>query len=390
MADEVWEEIATALGTIVTTTERSGNLKKELKNTIAETVSTLRKLLAKLKDSSESKNKAISDLERAVNEIKSQQVEDKEKNKNGHAALSIVTRPEPAERRAQGQVVPSVALSQEPAGSRTQEAVPSGVGRQKLYSSVVGNKTQQQHFRITVKSKQNISAEAIKGILKAKINPTDIKVGINSFKALTDGRVIITTSRKEDAEVLETDIKTKCGEELEAILHRRRNPRMVIRNIPEDITIRNIEETLIKQNPDLHLNAGDINAKFNYETKNHTRNLVIEVNAQTRKLILQKKVKLGWMICKVEDYLVATRCYKCSRFSHRHPECRGEETCPLCAGRHKMKECTANTVDYKCINCATYNLHNKNANICDNHSTLDRQCPSLLALLERYRQNIDY
>jgi hypothetical protein len=177
-------------------------------------------------------------------------------------------------------------------------------------------------------------------------------VGINSFKTLTDGRVLITTSRKE-AEALEMDIKAKCGEELEAILHRRRNPRLVIRNIPEDITTCNIEGTLIKQNPDLYLKAGDINAKYIYEIKKHFRNLVVEVNAQTRKLHLQKKVKLGWIICKVEDYLVATRRFKCSRFKHRHQNCRGKETCPLCAGRHKMKECTANLSEYKCINCAT-------------------------------------
>jgi hypothetical protein len=215
-------------------------------------------------------------------------------------------------------------------------------------------------------------------------------VGINSFKALTDGRVLITTGRKEEAEALEMDIKAKCGEELEVNLHRRRNPRLVIRNIPEDITTSNIDGTLIKQNPDLYLKAGDINAKYNYETKRHTRNLVVEVNAQTRKLLLQKKVKLGWMICKVEFYLVATRCFKCSRFNHRHQDCRGEETCLLCAGHHKMKECTSNSSAYKCINGTTYNLHNKNARICDNHSTLDRNCPSLQVVLERYRQNIDY
>ena len=210
-------------------------------------------------------------------------------------------------------------------------------------------------------------------------------MGINSFKALRVGRVLITTSRKEEAEVLEMDIKTKRGEELEAFLHRQRNPRLVIRNVPEDITTTNIGRTVIKQNPDLYLKAGDINAKFNYVTKKHTQNLVVEVNAQTRKLLLQKKVKLGWLICKVEDYLVATRCFKCSRFNRR-----GEETCPLCAGHHKMKDCTANSYEYKCMNCTTYNLHNKNARIYDNHSTLDRNCPSLQVLSERYRQNIDY
>jgi len=170
--------------------------------------------------------------------------------------------------------------------------------------------------KITVKSKDSLSAEAIEGIHKSKISPTDIKVGINSFKALTYGRVLIKTSRKKEAEALEMDIKTKCGEKLEAILHRRRNSRLVIRNIPEDITISNIEGTLIKQNPDLYLKAGDIIAKYNYETKKHSQNLVVEVNVQTRKLFLQKKVKLGWMICKVEDYLVDTMCFKCSRFNH--------------------------------------------------------------------------
>jgi hypothetical protein len=371
MADEVWEDIEAALGTIVSTTDKSGNMKKELKNTISETVSTLRILLVKVKDISESKTKALYDLETEVTKMKAQNEDGRVKYCKGHAAPSFIPR-------------------HEPAGSRAQGAAPSGDRREMLYSAAIGNKTQQQQFKISVKSKAKLSAEAVKGILKSKINPTDIKVGINSFKALTDGRVLITTNRKEEAEALEADIKSKCGEELEAILHRRRNPRLVIRNIPEDITTSNIEGTLINQNPDLSLKAGDITAKYTYETKYHSRNLVVEVNAQTRKILLQKKVKLGWMICKAEDYLVATRCYKCSRFNHRHQDCRGEETCPLCAGRHKMKECTAKSTDYKCTNCATYNLHNKNARICDNHSTLDRNCPSLLALLERYRQNIDY
>jgi hypothetical protein len=316
MADEVWEDIATALNTIVSTTDKSGNMKKELKNTISETVSMLRKLLVKLKDISESKTKAISDLEKAVTKMRALYEDRREKCNTGRAAPSVTPSQELVGSRAQGHTAPSVITSQEPAGSRAQGAAPLGDRREKLYSAALVNSIQHQHFKITVKSKKSLSAEAIKGILKSKINPTDIKVGINSFKALRDGRVLITTSRKEDAEALEMDIKAKCGEELEANLHRRGNPRLVIRNIPEDSTTSNIEGTLIKQNPDLYLKAGDITVKYNYETKRHTRNLVVEVKAQTQKLLLQKKVKLGWLICKVEDYLVATRCFKCSSFNH--------------------------------------------------------------------------
>jgi hypothetical protein len=88
-------------------------------------------------------------------------------------------------------------------------------------------------------------------------------------------------------------------------------PRLVIRNISEDITTRYIERTLVNQNPDLSLKAGGITEKYIFETKKHSRNLVVEDNAQTRKLLLQNNDKLGWMICKVEDCLVATRCFKC-------------------------------------------------------------------------------
>ena len=34
--------------------------------------------------------------------------------------------------------------------------------------------------------------------------------------------------------------------------------------------------------------------------------LAMEVSGQTRKLLLHKKVELGWQICKIEDYV----CYQ--------------------------------------------------------------------------------
>jgi hypothetical protein len=49
MVDGESEGIMNALNTIVSTTGRSGNMKKELKQTIFETVSTLRNLFVKLR-----------------------------------------------------------------------------------------------------------------------------------------------------------------------------------------------------------------------------------------------------------------------------------------------------------------------------------------------------
>ena len=82
----------------------------------------------------------------------------------------------------------------------------------------------------------------------------------------------------------------KCGEELEVNSQKLRLPRLVILNIPEEISVDNVEETLLAQNSDINLKQGDINAKFSYQTKKHGRNLVIEVEAGTWKLLLQKRL----------------------------------------------------------------------------------------------------
>jgi len=169
-----------------------------------------------------------------------------------------------------------------------------------------------------------------------------------------------------------------------------RNPRLVIINIPEEISIGNLENTLLAQNTDVNLKQGDIEAKFSYETRKHTRNLMMEVSAQIRKLLLHKKAKLGWQICKIEDYVAATGCYKHSIFNHRARDCRADETCPLCAGSHKLKECTTNPQEYKCMKCLSYNKQNQNIPICVNHTSLYKNCPNLHAIVEKHRKNTDY
>jgi hypothetical protein len=109
-----------------------------------------------------------------------------------------------------------------------------------------------KRFKLTIKSKGNQSPEAIKGLLKTKINPTEIKVGINTIKSLRNGKVLIETNSKEEIEALEKDINAKRGGDLEANIYKLRNSRLVIYNIPEDISTRNVEDTLMAQNPDLN------------------------------------------------------------------------------------------------------------------------------------------
>ena len=95
---------------------------------------------------------------------------------------------------------------------------------------------------MTVRSRDTHAPEIIKQILKAKIKPSEIKFGINTFKTLNSGKVLIETNSKEEIEAMEKDIPAKCEDDLEINIHTLRKPRLIILNIPEDISTRNIED----------------------------------------------------------------------------------------------------------------------------------------------------
>jgi hypothetical protein len=52
-----------------------------------------------------------------------------------------------------------------------------------------------------------------------------------------------------------------------------------------------------------------------FRTKRGEINMIVEVGPVTRKKLLRSKLKMGWLICRAGDYLVAKRCYKCSRYN---------------------------------------------------------------------------
>ena len=371
-------DIEAALNKIVNTTEQSGNMRKELKKTIYETVSTLRNLFVTLKVQIE---EGKSEKGRLESELRDTKITLGEREKYGNKD-DTGRQPETSSDR--------------------REEPPTPVGRQvlpphkhsptlnnKLYSDVVAGRDGKK-FTLTLRSKENHTPEGIIRVLKEKVNPTEIKVGITSLRTMRDGRVLIETGSKNEMNLLGDKIREECAETLVVNMQTLRKPRMIILNTPTEVTPENFLEILTQQNSELAMAGGTIAPKFCYTTKRGNRNMVIEVNSDTRKILLQNRVKLGWTLCKVDDYMVAKRCFRCSRFNHTHKECKGEEACPLCTGSHKLKECKAATSEHKCINCIAYNRHHSNTQIDTAHSSLDKKCPSLLAVLDKYKKNTDY
>jgi len=175
-----------------------------------------------------------------------------------------------------------------------------------------------------VKPRHSQSTEEIKRLIKSKIDPVNTKIGIRTFKSLKNGNFLDAADSKEEIETVSSQIGNICVDQAEINLQKGRKPRLIIYNLPDAVTLENPEDIMLAQNTDLKLPKRDIKTKFIFKTKRNTRNLLVELNAQTRRQMVQNKLKLEWMICSIEDYVSVNRCVKCSRYNHWHTECKSE------------------------------------------------------------------
>jgi hypothetical protein len=97
------------------------------------------------------------------------------------------------------QVAPSMDRQKTPATNTRGLQHPSS-NRKMYYSDIVAGRKDERKFKVTVRSKENHTPETIKELIKAKINPTEMKVGISTFKTLKDGRILIKAVSKEEIE----------------------------------------------------------------------------------------------------------------------------------------------------------------------------------------------
>jgi len=195
-------------------------------------------------------------------------------------------------------------------------------------------------YKLFVKSKNNQSAEYTRTLLKSKVKPTQMKVGISALKTLKNGQLLIESEKKSELEEVCKKINEACGEELESYMPTLTNPRIIVFNVTEDIISEKVAQAIVLQNSELNLNENEIKSKFVFENRKRHKNLVIEVNSEICKCLVDRKLKIGWHICKSSDYLCVTHCYKCSKYNHGAQECFGD-VCPYCAQSHTMHECKA-------------------------------------------------
>jgi hypothetical protein len=165
---------------------------------------------------------------------------------------------------------------------------------------------------ITLTSKDETQTpKQIKTQLKKSINPTDIKVGIKAIRTISERRILIETGSEEEINTLSSETDTKLGERLEITKHRLRKLRLIMYNVPEEITTQNVATIIEAQNPEIQSNVEDIEAKYKFKDRKRRHNIVMEVGPQIRLQILQIKLKIGLEICNISisDMYIETILY---------------------------------------------------------------------------------
>jgi hypothetical protein len=212
MADDVKSQFESVLKTLLDITQTSGNLRKDLKQDIVQSVSTLRNIIVNLKNCGEGQTIKINELAGELRKAKAEIRESRFVNLKGRELPS------------RGGIWQHPTIS-------VQNELPSIGGAKKLYSEAVRSSAEKR-YKLLVQSKMNLPTETIENSLKTNVNPTAMKIGVKSFKSLKDGRVHIEAGTSAEIDLLSTSIRDKCGEDLEVYVPKLRKPRMIIHNVP--------------------------------------------------------------------------------------------------------------------------------------------------------------
>ena len=231
------------------------------------------------------------------------------------------------------------------------------------------------------------SADATKAELMKTFNPQKEKVQIKNIRKTKLG-LVVETATEEDLQKLEKNASISSKFVLER--PQKRRPRVIIYDVPRDVKEEELSMAVFEQNNALASSASDLAVNFKPKFRtgkkdSETTNWVVEVGPDVRKVLLNaRKLFIGWRACKVQDYLLVARCFKCQGFGHIAKHCDREEVCSHCADSgHKSADCTKKSHGKKCANCLRMKRD-------AGHDTTDKQCPLYKTALERQINSTDY
>lgn len=206
------------------------------------------------------------------------------------------------------------------------------------------SRKKQKAYTVIVEGKKGQKASDIKIQLMREIDPRTEGIHIKAVRQTRTEKLVIETTSEVEAEKLKAN-KVFRTEELNARAPIRRGPRILIYDVPKDVTNEALGESILEQNMERLQEAGIDKTVFVegfkpiYEMGKREQDRVhhvAEVTPAVRSGLLKiRKVFIGWMSCKMVDHVTISQCYNCQSFGHIASKCPQEG--PTCWMWHLRK-----------------------------------------------------
>lgn len=263
----------------------------------------------------------------------------------------------------------------------------SGIGKK------TKTKPKKNHSVIVSSSKPELNtAEKVKKVLLEAIDPISNRIRIKNVKKTNSGKVLVETHSSGDLQKISSSQCLK-NRGLTTALPTARRPRIIIYDIPKEMEVEEIKRAIFNQNPELFESieydvfAENCNFRFRVGKKDQSQaNWVIEATPEIRnRLRSASRVYVGWVRCRILDFISVTRCFKCLDLGHIAKYCRAaEDTCSHCGLRgHRRDGCQNLSGPKACGLCRRRGREH-------DHAVDDKNCPSFKIAQDRYEQTIDY
>ena len=223
----------------------------------------------------------------------------------------------------------------------------------------------------------NNSEKTKEAVLKI-VSPVAEKLKVKHIKKISGNGILVETAGQKD---LTTLLKYRKLREAGFVINvlAKKCPRVIICDVSRANNDEEIMKALIEQN--LETNTKEMfrrQVRLAFKTGDRKKerlsagNWVVETSKEAREILIKKeRIYIGWNCYRVQDYLVATRCYKCHNFGHTAKYCRNDkEICGHCAEEgHAFKNCPNENKNPVCRNC-------KRSGKTSSYAVMDKACLS--------------
>jgi len=273
----------------------------------------------------------------------------------------------------------------------------SGMINKAHNSSVTIKKLQPRDKIILIKTKPEAAEDSkadqatLRETLRRAIPPEEnakIKRAVN----MRSGGILLVLDPKEDKNKILKKLEPH-HEKIQVSEPNDRKPRMILYNVPSDLTSDELRDLTLSRNVDVDSAVKTKPEEFKPLFKTGPRNKgevhwVVECSPRIRNILNDKeRIYLDWTSCKVQDYVRLTRCYQCHLFGHSGKSCRAKDPiCGHCAEvGHVYKDCKSREErEPSCVNCKRNKVQDSN------HSVNSSSCPSYKRAVELLIEKTNY